>query len=57
MVHIIVKVEDTLAQQFGPLDNYMLFSVIEKVKIIYIYIKKKKNERKLCIKRQGNMQR
>jgi hypothetical protein len=37
MVHIIVKVEDTLAQQFGPLDNYMLFSVIEKVKIIYIY--------------------
>jgi hypothetical protein len=39
-VHIIVKVEDTLAQLtvwFFTLDNYMLFSVNEKVKIIYIY--------------------
>jgi hypothetical protein len=45
-VHIIVKVEDTLAQLtvwFFTLDNYMLFFVNEKVKL-YIYILRRMNE-------------
>jgi hypothetical protein len=35
---IIVKVEDTLGLQLGSLDKYRFFSLIEKVKIIVIYI-------------------